>query len=145
MIDLHFTVHIVDWSRGKEQARMIREQVFVQEQKVPRELEWDAEDPECIHALALDADGNALGTARMCDAGHIGRMAVLHSWRGRGIGSRLLETLVEYARERGYASVHLNAQIHALAFYETHGFHAHGDVYLEAGIAHRQMRRSLHK
>ena len=99
-----------------------QETVFVVEQGVPLELELDGLDPTCHHVLALDAAGRSVGTARMQPCGHIGRIAVLRPWRNRGVGSRLLAELLEVARRAGLESVELDAQVHAISFYEKHGF-----------------------
>ena len=121
----------------------VRFTVFVQEQGVPREIELDAHDPRCVHALALDDAGNAVGTGRLLPDGHIGRMAVLTQWRGRGVGGSILDALIAEARRRGFAEVALSAQVHALAFYRAHGFKPVGGIYDEAGIPHQAMRRAL--
>ncbi len=86
---------------------------------------------------------SALATGRLLPDGHIGRMAVLKPWRGRGIGGAILARLIERARERGDSEVVLSAQVHATAFYRAHGFAEEGAEYLEAGIPHRDMRRRL--
>lgn len=121
----------------------VRDAVFVVEQGVPREIERDAWDAQCDHALAFAAGGRAVGTGRLLPDGHIGRMAVLAEWRGRGIGSRILAALVARARERGMPRVVLNAQTHAAPFYARHGFAASGPEFMEAGIPHLAMAREL--
>jgi len=110
---------------------------------VPAELEWDGLDPACIHVLAYVNGELPVGTARLLDDGHIGRMAVLRPWRRRGIGSRMLETLIEVARQTGKSGCALNAQTHALGFYERHGFVAEGGIFDDAGIPHRHMKLKL--
>jgi predicted GNAT family N-acyltransferase len=135
-------IEILPWENARAHAAPIRFAVFVEEQGVPREIELDALDKDCLHAVAF-AGGQAVGTARLLPDGHIGRMAVLKAWRGRGIGRLLLERLVEQARARGDRQVMLSAQAHALAFYRAHGFVEEGAEYLEAGIRHRAMRRRL--
>lgn len=137
-----FNVVLLDWEAAAERAGPIREQVFVHEQNVPLQLEWDGLDDECIHALAVLADGAAIGTARLRPNGHIGRMAVLPAWRGRGAGSALLCALVRSSRERGIGALHLHAQVQAIEFYRRHHFSPVGPEFLEAGIAHRKMVRS---
>ena len=140
--DASFAVRPARWPGERPALRCIREAVFVVEQQVPPELEWDGLDPECTHVLA-EAAGEAVGTARMTPTGHIGRMAVLPPWRGRGIGSALLADLLDTARARALPGVVLNAQNHALAFYARHGFTAEGDEFLDAGIPHRRMVRDF--
>ena len=125
------------------QVKHVREIVFVHEQNVPLELEWDGIDADCRHVIAEDAHGSAIGTGRLLPDGHIGRMAVLQSFRDRGVGSALLGELIAIAAERGLREVVLNAQVQALAFYEKHGFVAEGEVFADAGIPHQRMRRSV--
>jgi predicted GNAT family N-acyltransferase len=135
-------IELVSWERARAQASAIRLAVFVEEQGVPREIEMDEIDAQCLHALAFE-DGAAVGTGRLLPDGHIGRMAILKPWRGRGIGSAILGSLIEAARRRGDREVMLSAQVHAVAFYRAHGFRPEGAVYQEAGIAHQVMIRVL--
>lgn len=137
-----FKVRPADWRRDRDALRAVRTRVFVAEQKVPVELEWDGFDDRCLHMLAVTPD-EAIGTGRLTADGHIGRMAVLADWRGHGVGGALLEALMAAAHERGYASCELNAQLTALGFYERFGFHAHGEVFMDAGIPHRSMTREF--
>lgn len=131
-----------DWGELGAVASEIRRVVFIEEQRVPLEEEWDGRDPECRHFLAISA-GKALGTARLLPDAHIGRVAVLAEARGRGIGVALMRAAIETARRRGHHSVELAAQTHALAFYERLGFTAFGEAFLDAGIAHRSMMLPL--
>lgn len=130
------------WDDCRDAASAIRHVVFVEEQRVPVHEELDDNDIHCLHALA-HVDGQVIGTGRLLPDGHIGRMAVLRTWRGSGVGQALLLALVEAARARGHADVALSAQLHAQGFYARHGFVAYGDVYQDAGIAHIAMRRVL--
>jgi len=132
-----------EWAELQAQATAIRHAVFVEEQKVPAEIELDGFDVVSLHALAFDGRGVAVGTGRLLPDGHIGRMAVLRSARGAGVGAALLRALMAAARDRGLREVRLNAQTHALPFYERFGFTAQGDEFDDAGIAHRAMRCSL--
>jgi len=132
-------VELADWQRDAKVLRCIREAVFVEEQQVPMDLEWDGLDPECIHVIAYAEQGKPVATGRLLADGHIGRLAVLKPWRGRGIGSQVLRALMTIAKSRGIVTCALNAQTHAIAFYERHGFVARGDEFDEAGIAHRHM------
>src|SRR4249920_3113014 len=109
-------IELRNWEAARDEAQRIRFTVFVEEQRVPPELEMDEHDAHCVHALAF-ADGRAVGTGRLLPDGHIGRMAVLKEWRGRGAGRALLRALVEAARRRGDREVALNAQVQALGFY----------------------------
>ncbi len=134
-----FTIRILAWSEAHALARPVREKVFVEEQQVPRELEWDEWDERCEHALACDAEGCTIGTARLLPDGRIGRMAVLRDWRGQGVGTALLEAMLERARARSMARVTLHAQIQAAGFYRRFGFSERGREFLEAGIPHVEM------
>lgn len=136
-------VTVTSWEQARNEAGPVRHQVFVLEQNVPPELEMDEHDDECRHALATNADGTVIGTGRLLPDGHIGRMAVLATWRGTGAGSALLAALLNEARRLGYPEVVLSAQYHARGFYERHGFQAHGSTYQEAGIEHIEMRLRL--
>lgn len=136
------TVRLGSWNELSAQASPIRFTVFVDEQKVPVELELDEFDPLSCHALALAGD-EAIGTGRLLPDGHIGRMAVLAGWRGRGVGALLLQALIDEAQRRGMTRVVLNAQTHALGFYARFGFVPEGEEYDEAGLPHRTMSRRL--
>ncbi len=136
-------IDIGPWETLRDDARAIRYAVFVEEQGVPVELEWDEYDPVCLHAVARDAHGAPVATGRLLPDGHIGRMAVLARARGTGVGSAVLLALIERAQARGDASVVLNAQTHAAGFYERFGFAREGEEFIEADIAHVAMRRPL--
>ena len=131
-----------DWTRQQAIIASIRRQVFIEEQSVPEELEWDGLDADAVHLLAR-VNGQAVGTARMLADGHIGRMSVLKAFRGQGIGRQLINRLLELAAEHGLQAVNLDAQTHALGFYERQGFIAEGEVFMDAGIPHRHMRKRL--
>jgi len=137
------TIRILDWTEAAPLVMPLREQVFVAEQGVPAELERDANDPLCRHAVAENDDGRVIGTGRLLPDGHIGRMAVAAQSRDRGIGGLILEALVAEAARQGFAEVVLNAQIAAVDFYLRHGFVPEGDLFIEAGIEHQTMRRRL--
>ncbi|MBK5106464.1 MAG: GNAT family N-acetyltransferase [Burkholderiales bacterium] len=143
MLTASFSIRICNWDEARAEARRVRELVFVHEQGVPLELEWDEQDPHCEHALAHTPEGLAIGTARLLPDGHIGRMAVLREWRGKDVGALLLQALVEQARDRGHATVRLNAQIQAAGFYRRFGFEAAGPEFVEAGIPHVAMHLDL--
>jgi len=141
--DAGFTVRLVDWTEAVEGLRFVRRAVFIDEQAIPEDMEWDEYDAVCRHAIAEDAAGAAIGCGRLLPDAHIGRLAVLAAWRGRGVGAALLRELVELARVRGFSRAILNSQTHAMPFYARHGFVADGDEYLEAGIPHRTMTLGL--
>lgn len=136
-------VQLGSWDELRETAARIRHTVFVDEQKVPAEIEIDHWDPLCVHALARTSDGEAVGTARLLPDGHIGRMAVLASARGLGVGSALLVALMDAARGRGDREAALSAQTHAVPFYRRFGFVEEGAVYDDCNIPHIDMRKRL--
>ena len=134
-------LEIMDWDTAQARVMPLRMQVFVVEQGVPADIELDEFDALSRHAVALNAGGEVIATGRLLPDGHIGRMAVDAGWRGCGIGARVLEALVNEAVQRGMEQVMLNAQVQALAFYSRHGFSADGEIFIEAGIPHRALRR----
>lgn len=138
-----FHVDEVPWATHAGVLGAVRREVFVVEQRVPEALEWDGLDADCRHVLAVDGDGHAVGTGRLLPDGHIGRMAVLAAWRGRGLGRALLERLVAMACARGDAMAVLNAQTHAVGFYSRCGFEVSSGEFMDAGIPHVEMRRVL--
>jgi predicted GNAT family N-acyltransferase len=138
-----FRVEPADYRTDLEALRAVREPVFVAEQQVPIEEEWDALDPHCHHVIARDEAGRPIGTGRLTPEHKIGRMAVLAEWRGQGVGDALLVALIDEARRRGWPTVSLNAQVQAAGFYARHGFAPYGEEFMEAGIRHQAMRRAL--
>ncbi len=138
-----FRIEAIDYQAGLADLRAVRETVFVQEQNVPVEEEWDALDPQCVHVIARAADGTPIGTGRLTPERKIGRMAVLREWRNKGVGDALLLALISQAQERGWREVALNSQVDAQRFYARHGFIPAGERFMEAGIDHQPMRRKL--
>ncbi|MFD1008703.1 GNAT family N-acetyltransferase [Oceanisphaera ostreae] len=122
--------------------RAIREAVFMQEQGVSPELEFDGLDASAMHVLAV-VDGEYVGTGRMQDDGHIGRIAILADFRGLGLGAKVVQALVAEATRLGYPRVYLGAQTHAVDFYAKLGFTPYGDEFMDAGIPHMSMEKSL--
>ncbi len=139
--DAGFLVAPADWPGDEQSIRALRERVFIHEQGIPAELEWDGIDADCAHLLAYDMEGNAIATARMQADGHIGRMAVVPEWRGHGVGGSLLLMLVELAAAHKLDEVYLDAQTSVASFYHQHGFIAYGDEFMAAGIPHIRMSR----
>ncbi len=131
------------WEEQQHDARPVRAEVFIAEQKVPLDMEWDELDAVCVHAVAYDDEGNAIATGRLLPDGHIGRMAVLKTMRGHGVGGVVLEALMACSRQRGDRAVMLNAQTHAEPFYRRYGFVREGEEFMEAGIPHICMRRAF--
>lgn len=138
-----FRIELMEWDQAQPIAGPIRFAIFVGEQNVPPGIELDELDAKCLHAIAYDPEGKAIGTGRLLPDGHIGRMAVVKDWRRQGVGAEILEALVAEAARRGHAEVVLSAQLQAAEFYRSHGFVAEGKVYQEAGILHQAMRRVI--
>lgn len=140
-------VAVGDWAALGAEASAVRGEVFVQEQKIPADMEWDAADADCVHAVARNRLGMAVATGRLLDhvpgVAKIGRMAVRRPLRGSRVGRAVLEALMQAARERGDREVILHAQMSAEPFYRRAGFHQRGPVFEEAGIEHVEMVRAL--
>ena len=142
-------VRVGDWAALGRDAGSIRTEVFIEEQGIPMQMEWDEADPDpaCLHAVAYNRFGRPLATGRLLEhvpgVAKIGRMAVSQAMRGSGVGRSVLDALMKTARERGYREAVLHAQTSAQAFYSRAGFVARGMVFEEAGIPHIEMMRSL--
>jgi YbgC/YbaW family acyl-CoA thioester hydrolase len=140
-------VKVGSWAELGAQAQAIRQAVFVEEQKIPAEMEWDSADESCVHAVAYNRLGLALATGRLLEhvpgVAKIGRMAVISALRGSRVGREVLEALMQAGRERGDREVLLHAQLSAEGFYTRAGFQRRGPVFDEAGIAHVEMVRAL--
>jgi LPLT family lysophospholipid transporter-like MFS transporter len=138
-----FTVRTAEWRQGRDALSAIRRQVFIQEQSVPEDMEWDEHDEAALHFLVVSADGSTVGCARLLSDGRFGRMAVLAAWRKKGAGRVLLQAVLSEAHTRGHAIIRLSAQTHAAAFYARYGFESEGDEYSEAGIPHVAMTKTI--
>ena len=140
-------VHMGTWQDFQKLANPLRTEVFVDEQKVPAEMEWDHADDSALHAVALNRMGMVLATGRLLEhapgVSRIGRMAVKKQMRGSDIGRRVLHALMDAAKARGDKQVLLHAQCSAEGFYQRNGFAPHGSIFEEAGIAHIEMVRDL--
>ena len=136
-------VEIVSWEEAATALRVVRTAVFIREQQVPEELEWDQFDAVSVHALAVNNAGQPVGTARLLPDGHIGRMAVLKEWRGQGLGSALLTKLLQVLVKRHQFQAQLHAQTSAILFYKKFGFEIAGEEFIEAGIPHVKMTLSI--
>ena len=134
-----FGLRLAPWSSEQETLKSLRHQVFIVEQGVSTAEEWDGRDDESVHLIVESADGQAIGTGRLLPEGRIGRMAVLKEWRRRGVGAAIMKFFVRMAAEEGRESLVLDAQTHAIGFYEGFGFVAEGDIFMDAGIPHRRM------
>ena len=135
----NYTVEPVTWQDNLDILRGIRTTVFVEEQHVSIEEEWDGQDEDALHVLALTPDHKPVGTARLLASGQIGRMAVLQEYRKRGIGSAMLRRLLQIASDNNIDNLFLNAQVDAIEFYKRLGFIEQGEIFMEAGIKHRKM------
>jgi predicted GNAT family N-acyltransferase len=138
-------VEIVKWIDGYVPLTMIREEVFIEEQKVTLQLEWDGMDEEAIHFLVYK-DEKAIGCARAIvieNDMQLGRMAVLKECRHEGAGSALIEKAIATSKLNQLTTIHISAQCHAIDFYKKFGFEVTSDIYLDAEIPHRDMRLEL--
>ncbi|MGD8617810.1 MAG: GNAT family N-acetyltransferase [Gammaproteobacteria bacterium] len=132
-----------DWSRDQSGIRAVRHAVFVEEQGIPESLERDGRDADCRHVLALAGDAEVIATGRLMDDGRIGRMAVLRTWRGCGVGRALLERLLLQALQGGLQSVYVHAQLEVAGFYSRAGFRLAGQPFVTADIVHVEMEKVL--
>lgn len=132
----------VYWNATEKALKAIRRTVFIEEQGVPEELEWDGHDEHAYHVMAYSPDGTPIGVGRLLQDGHIGRVAVLKEWRGKGVGKALLELLLVIANKMGYEEVKLHAQTRVIDFYLRKGFAPQGKEFMEAGIPHILMTRT---
>lgn len=135
-------VERADWQSHQQVLTTIRKKVFVEEQGVPEAEEIDDLDPRALHWLARDIQGTPIGTARLTD-GRIGRMAVLAEYRNQGVGAAILRAIIKHARDRGLERLVLDAQTHALPFYQGFGFTVTGEEFEDVGIPHRPMSLEL--
>ena len=142
-----FRTRQASWATDEQALRLVRQAVFIDEQNVPPEEEWDGRDEGSLHLLCEDQDRHPVACARLWSLGNgwlqIGRMAVLRPWRGRGVGSALLSAAMELARSEACEGLVLDAQTQAIGFYARFGFCAEGPVFDDAGIPHRQMKLVL--
>ncbi|QIL91800.1 GNAT family N-acetyltransferase [Microbulbifer sp. SH-1] len=137
-------VRLADWQTDRDTIRGIRQKVFVEEQQVPEDLEWDELEESAQHFLVYQSD-KAVGTGRLTGGGKIGRMAILKDARGHGAGLELLKRICKFARVSGQKNVYLNAQVHAVPFYEKAGFSVTGEEFMEADIPHVRMDLTLNE
>jgi predicted GNAT family N-acyltransferase len=138
-----YRIEPADFQADRDDLRAVRNAVFVDEQQIPPEIEWDELDPRSLHLIARDSRHTPIGTGRLTPEHKIGRMAVLSAWRGQGVGKSLLAALLSEAQKRGWPEVSLNAQVPVIGFYEKFGFVKEGEVFIEAGIPHQAMRLKL--
>ncbi|SLM29657.1 putative Acetyltransferase, GNAT family [Desulfamplus magnetovallimortis] len=132
-------IETTSFEDSEAELRTIRETVFCLEQNVPRDIEWDGEDSDCAHVIAYDENNAPIGTGRIKPDGKIGRLAILKEYRQRGIGEKILNSLIDLARNKGLNQVYIHAQTHAESFYHKRGFAREGDEFIEADIKHIKM------
>jgi predicted GNAT family N-acyltransferase len=137
-----YDVKEVVWQKMESHLRYIRTTVFIEEQNVPEELEWDEYDETSMHVI-VELNGEYIATARLLESGQIGRMAVLKPHRNSGVGSAVMAKLLLIAKSKNMQSVFLNAQVDALAFYKKFDFIEVGDVFDDVGIPHIRMTKQL--
>ena len=140
------------WSELKLDAEKIRRQVFIQEQSILEQDEWDALDAVSLHFVVYDRHlendlkiNQAIATARLLENNSIGRVAVLKSYRSKGVGRLIMQQIIEHARTEKRQFLKLSSQLHAIAFYESFGFQVKGVGYLDCGIPHIDMYLELIK
>jgi YbgC/YbaW family acyl-CoA thioester hydrolase len=140
-------LRIGNWDELKDGAAALRTEVFVHEQEIPQELEWDEHDAKAVHAVIWNKLGQPVATGRLLQpkpqVAQIGRMAVVKPLRGGNLGRKVIEAFIETARQRGDKEVILHAQCSAEGFYRRLGFHAHGAIFQDAGIDHIEMSLKL--
>lgn len=132
----------VSWQQAESSLREIRTSVFIEEQSVTPEFEWDEIDSSAVHLLALH-DNQAIGCLRIIHYTKIGRMAVLRQWRGLGVGNQLLTAAINICRLHGSKRIYLSAQTHAIHFYQQAGFEITSEEYTDVHIPHVDMQLSL--
>lgn len=137
-----FKIQSGHWSELEQQAKLIRHAVFIQEQNIPQNEEWDAQDAVSLHFVVYDQD-QPIATARLLENNSIGRVAVLKSYRGLGIGNVLMKHIIQVAQDQDRPMLNLSSQVHATKFYEGLGFQQKGEEYLDCGIPHVSMTMNL--
>ena len=138
-----FSISEARFEDREAEIRGIRSAVFTEEQGIDPDIDFDGSDPQCLHVIAKNATGSTVGTARMFDDGHIGRMAVLQAYRRQGVGRAMMEALIAAAAKRGLQQVYLNSQVQVIDFYRALGFEKTGAPFMEAGIEHIRMQRQV--
>ena len=135
----NFQIEVVSWQQAEQDLRAIRTPVFIKEQAVAPDFEWDEIDQVAVHLLATQ-NNEPIACLRIIDYHKIGRMAVLKEFRGNGLGATLLLEAVKICKAHGSKTVHLSAQTHAIGFYEKCGFKVTSAVYQDVHIAHVDMQ-----
>ena len=139
---MEYSLKLTRWDKDQTSLSKIRRKVFIEEQQVPEELEWDEDDKACVHILVTDNE-TPIATGRIKMDGHIGRMAVLKEYRNKGVGSAILQALIDFSKTLKMKSVYLHAQTTAISFYEKHSFKISSEEFMDAGIPHKTMEKQL--
>ncbi|MBK0064396.1 MULTISPECIES: GNAT family N-acetyltransferase [unclassified Acinetobacter] len=126
------------WKTLQQDAMFVRKRVFIEEQQIPEAEEWDAQDERSIH-FVMYHDTQPIATARLLENRSVGRVAVLKPYRGLNIGNKLMQAIVDYAKQQNLPDLKLSAQVYATGFYERLGFRQHGEIYDDCGIPHIEM------
>ena len=135
-------IRITSFQEEERAIRQIRGSVFVKEQGIPNEDEFDDSDNACVHAIAWD-EGRPVGTGRLSDDGRIGRIAVMEQARGRGIAKAIMLALEQHAQKSGLPQLWAHAQVQALGFYKKIGYRVDGDEFMEDGIPHKRIQKTI--
>jgi len=133
-----FSVKYGSWDQLQQDAKLIRKLVFISEQNIPEQDEWDDQDAISQHFVVYDHN-QPIATARLLTNNSVGRVAVLKAYRGQGIGRLIMLQIIAYAQAQKRPSLQLSSQVHAISFYEKLGFSIQGDEYDECGIPHIEM------
>ena len=131
-----------DWKQSYQELKQVRTRVFIEEQHVPTELEWDEFDEQSTHFLVFQ-DNTPIATARLKPDGQIGRMAVIKDYRNKGVGTKLLTAVILNAKNNGYRMVYLHAQKQAVSFYQQFDFTCNGREFFDANILHQAMFKNI--
>ena len=134
-----FRVQSGHWDKLEQDAKFIRKQVFIIEQNIPEEEEWDDQDMISDHFVVYDQD-QPIATARLLQNNSVGRVAVLKAYRGQGIGRMIMLEIIRQAHQQDRKFLQLSSQVHAISFYEKLGFSIQGDAFDECGIPHIKMQ-----
>ncbi len=141
------SVQVAPWKLHHQALSDLRREVFIHEQHVPDTEEWDGEDLHAVHFLATvnsqEGIGHPIGTARLLPNGKLTRMAVSKPYRHQGVGTKIAQTIIEWATLKQYSKITLDAQVHAIGFYRRLGFKVISDTFLDAGMAHQTMQLEL--
>lgn len=137
-----FRVENGNWDQLHQDAKFIREQVFIIEQNISEQDEWDDQDLISQHFVVYDHD-QPIATARLLQNNSVGRVAVLKPYRGQGIGHLIMLEIINYAQQQDRSVLQLSSQVHAISFYEKLGFTVQGNQYDECGIPHIEMMINL--